>query len=489
MIFPLYIRLIKIFLHNAMKFKLRFLLLILISAIYIASNGIFPLLLYSVFVDKSTISAFIIINKKLLTNAYPQLRNLLTYKAFNAIIIDAKSHAVKTYISSDGDKSVELGQIKRLSDHMHRIINSSFNFSIHLFSFALHGLIMYRSNILLYLIPAFISYSIFYVFAIIKWTPMIKKAYAADNATNSQSILAIKYKESFHQSSSLFQDEVTTKLQKEYNAYNKQVIYIRSFALIINISLYAFFSILIYFNVPAKMESIYIMHGAMMIGQITKLFGLSRHIIGLLHGINLDIKHKKNECKNIIFSNIQAQNISFNYDDRNIIKNLSFSIQPNECILIFGNNGSGKTTLCKLISGIFLYKSGIMKNGNFELNQENQNIWRSHIIYKEKDLIVFESELEQLKNNKKWIEFFPEKNYLLDQKQFSSGEHNFLSLSASILHKKIWALVMDESLNCIDIKTGNKLIQFLKMHIPSIIISSQHEIEHDKIIKLEKEIN
>ncbi len=46
------------------------------------------------------------------------------------------------------------------------------------------------------------------------------------------------------------------------------------------------------------------------------------------------------------------KNVSFSYDSKMVIKNISFSVERGEKIAIFGENGSGKSTLVKLLLGL-----------------------------------------------------------------------------------------------------------------------------------------
>ena len=47
---------------------------------------------------------------------------------------------------------------------------------------------------------------------------------------------------------------------------------------------------------------------------------------------------------------LSAQNISLSFGDRDIIKDVSFTINDKSRIALVGANGMGKTTLLKLIS-------------------------------------------------------------------------------------------------------------------------------------------
>lgn len=62
---------------------------------------------------------------------------------------------------------------------------------------------------------------------------------------------------------------------------------------------------------------------------------------------------------------LQVQNISFKYDTKTVISNLSFSIKKGSNIAIIGESGCGKSTLLKLIYGLYDLNEGtIFWNSN-----------------------------------------------------------------------------------------------------------------------------
>jgi len=60
---------------------------------------------------------------------------------------------------------------------------------------------------------------------------------------------------------------------------------------------------------------------------------------------------------------IKLTNISCGYENRPILKNVSFSLAKHTHLTIFGLNGSGKSTLAKAICGLIDYKGSITING------------------------------------------------------------------------------------------------------------------------------
>ena len=66
---------------------------------------------------------------------------------------------------------------------------------------------------------------------------------------------------------------------------------------------------------------------------------------------------------------IDIQKLSFSYENNPILKELSFSVAPNDFFVIIGPNGSGKSTLLKLMSGIITPDSGQITVNGTPLNQ------------------------------------------------------------------------------------------------------------------------
>ena len=46
---------------------------------------------------------------------------------------------------------------------------------------------------------------------------------------------------------------------------------------------------------------------------------------------------------------IEIKNLSFSYENENILENLSMQVEKGKFALIIGENGAGKTTLIRLI--------------------------------------------------------------------------------------------------------------------------------------------
>jgi len=96
---------------------------------------------------------------------------------------------------------------------------------------------------------------------------------------------------------------------------------------------------------------------------------------------------------------IEFNNVTFSYNDNNVVlKNLNFTVNREDVLLIIGASGRGKTTIIKTLTGLYDLKDGnIMVNG-INIREFDINILRSHIsvFNQNSDLIYGESIKENL---------------------------------------------------------------------------------------------
>ena len=92
---------------------------------------------------------------------------------------------------------------------------------------------------------------------------------------------------------------------------------------------------------------------------------------------------------------LEVKNLSFSYSQqKEILKNLNFSLQKGDFLTILGHNGSGKTTLALLLAGIKKQTKGKIIFNNQEVNElvdsDNKNI--AAIVYEPGKIgIVFQN--------------------------------------------------------------------------------------------------
>lgn len=66
---------------------------------------------------------------------------------------------------------------------------------------------------------------------------------------------------------------------------------------------------------------------------------------------------------------IVFRNVSYCYENNEVIHNISFEIQKGERICMLGKNGSGKSTLIKLIMGLYSDYDGTILVNDIDLKK------------------------------------------------------------------------------------------------------------------------
>jgi ATP-binding cassette, subfamily B, bacterial len=86
---------------------------------------------------------------------------------------------------------------------------------------------------------------------------------------------------------------------------------------------------------------------------------------------------------------VTFENVSFAYDGRPVLKNVSFTAQPGETVAIVGQTGSGKTTLTRLINRIFDVGTGRVLVDGIDVRHWSLKSLRSQISTIEQDIFLF----------------------------------------------------------------------------------------------------
>lgn len=94
---------------------------------------------------------------------------------------------------------------------------------------------------------------------------------------------------------------------------------------------------------------------------------------------------------------IEFKRVSFRYpdDERDILKEVSFVLEPGERVAILGRNGSGKTTLQKLVAGLYSPSAGNILVDNIDIGQLDPAQLRHNIGYVPQDVSLFLGSLRE----------------------------------------------------------------------------------------------
>lgn len=200
-----------------------------------------------------------------------------------------------------------------------------------------------------------------------------------------------------------------------------------------------------------------------------------------------------------------VKNICKTINGKDVLKNVSFSVNRGEVIGFIGPNGAGKSSLFKVISGLIKPSSGevTLENSSLHLNF-NRLASKVGIFIEEPPLYPYLTGRENLKVKLSFHGMKMEEKHnqlfekvgvesFIDKKvnEYSLGMKQRLGITSAIAHDPQY-VILDEPTNTLDIhgiKLVRDLIIYLKGLKKTVIVSSHmlSEIEEvcDKILVIE----
>lgn len=108
-----------------------------------------------------------------------------------------------------------------------------------------------------------------------------------------------------------------------------------------------------------------------------------------------NIKNNSLESTEDILGEIEFKNVSFTYEDTNIValKNISFKVKKGETFAIMGKTGSGKSTILELIGRLYDVNKGEILIDGKPIENYNLNELRKQLGYVPQDAFLFSSSI------------------------------------------------------------------------------------------------
>lgn len=127
---------------------------------------------------------------------------------------------------------------------------------------------------------------------------------------------------------------------------------------------------------------------------ITNLWPMAKTMQGSMQKISdiMDLEEenvKDTQEEPLELEDIHMKNVSFAYEDKNVLKDVELVFEKNKTTAIIGSSGSGKTTILSLLSRFYQVNDGAIYNGNTNINEYNLSKWRKSIAYLQQESIVF----------------------------------------------------------------------------------------------------
>ena len=185
----------------------------------------------------------------------------------------------------------------------------------------------------------------------------------------------------------------------------------------------------------------------------------------------LNINFLKNNFKKLLNLN----NISLFYDNKIICKNITFEVNQNDRICIYGKNGCGKSTILKFINDDkkIIFKGNFEKANNLKISYVSQDT--SQLKGNLRDFAKSQNIDESLLKNILRKLDFSRTQFEKDISIFSEGQKKKVLLAKSLseeAHLYLW----DEPLNFIDILSRIQIENLILKFKPTIIF-----VEHDEL--------
>lgn len=196
---------------------------------------------------------------------------------------------------------------------------------------------------------------------------------------------------------------------------------------------------------------------------------------------NYKSNEKPNAVKYEFTESLELKNVSFSFNEKEILKQVNLKIQKGDFIAISGSSGNGKTTLLHLIAGLLNPSEGVTIIDNQEVNSQ-ENLF-GFIGYVSQQPFLFQAsilenitmlgkektDLEKLNgilnalDLHDWIKGLPngiDTQLLLESKKLSGGQKQRIAI-ARALYANPKILLLDEATNQLNQGLEHSVLKYL----------------------------
>lgn len=186
--------------------------------------------------------------------------------------------------------------------------------------------------------------------------------------------------------------------------------------------------------------------------------------------------------------NIEIKNISKSFNDKEIFKNLSLSINSGERIALVGKSGIGKTTFLRLLmkelvpdSGEIIFSEDVRYSVVFQDNLlfENKTVYEN---------IIFVKDISK-EDVKKYLKTLYLED-IIDKKvcELSGGMKRRVAILRAIIYSGN-LFIFDEALREVDLKTRDEIVNIINTMVKETLIITTHNLNDIEDLKVDRVID
>lgn len=186
--------------------------------------------------------------------------------------------------------------------------------------------------------------------------------------------------------------------------------------------------------------------------------------------------------------NIEIKNISKSFNDKEVFKNLSLSINSGERIALVGKSGIGKTTLLRLLmkelvpdSGEIIFSEDVRYSVVFQDNLlfENKTVYEN---------IIFVKDISK-EDVKKYLKTLYLED-IIDKKvcELSGGMKRRVAILRAIIYSGN-LFIFDEALREVDLKTRDEIVNIINTMVKETLIITTHNLNDIEDLKVDRVID
>lgn len=228
-----------------------------------------------------------------------------------------------------------------------------------------------------------------------------------------------------------------------------------------------------------------------------------------------DIIHNKDKCEVLdqVKGKIEFKNVTFAYiEGEDVLKNISFTVEPGETVAFVGATGAGKTSILNLLSRYYDIQEGEILLDGINIKDLDKQSIRQHVGQMLQDVFLFTGDIaenirlgdesitdEAMIKASKHVNAHP---FVMKQTDgynervyergatFSAGQRQLLSFARTLAYDPS-VLVLDEATANIDTETEvliqDALIKLMEGRTTLVVAHRLSTIQHaDKIVVLHK---